>query len=214
MSFFPAQPRHGFTLIEILVALMIFSIVVIVALAALVKIVDANKKSQTIQNAVVNMSFTMESMTRELRTGSTYYCVTLAPNTDISVTSLSSQNVTGCNGVTGAGGNGAGFAFLSNSSASNGSGGTCRLIKAYELVPDPSSSGTFIFKKASQTSCGGSLTFTPVIDTAAMSITSYYIAASNAQYPLLFIKMDGTSGSAATVKTNFTIQTAASPRSP
>ena len=201
--------QRGFTLVEILVALMIFSIVVVVALAALIKIIDANKKSQTIQNAVVNMSFTMESMTREIRTGSTLYCVVLAPNTDVSVTSLSSQNVSACNGVTGGSGNGVGFAFLSNTS-----GGSCRLIKAYELVPDSSSSGTFIFKKATQTSCGSALSFAPVIDTAAMVISGYYVSVSNVSYPLLFIKLDGNSGSKDAVKTYFTIQTAASPRLP
>jgi prepilin-type N-terminal cleavage/methylation domain-containing protein len=205
------RPSHrGFTLIEMLVALMIFSIVVVVAMAALVKIIDANKKSQTIQNAVVNMSFTMESMTRELRTGSTYYCAVLPSGTDISVTSLSTQNVSACTGgVTGGTGQGVGFAFLSNIS-----GGSCRLIKAYELVPDPSSSGTFIFKKASQTSCGAALSFVPVIDTAAVAITGYYAAVSNVQYPLLFLKIDGASGSKESTKTYFTIQTAASPRLP
>ena len=204
-----SRPQRGFTLVEILVALMIFSIVVVVALSALIKIIDANKKSQTIQNAVVNMSFTMESMTREIRNGSTLYCVVLAPGTDVSVTSLSSQNVSACNGVTGGAGNGVGFAFLSNTS-----GGSCRLIKAYELVPDASNAGTFIFKKATQTSCGSTLSFSPVIDTGAMVISDYYVAVSNVSYPLLFIKLDGNSGSKDAVKTYFTIQTAASPRLP
>jgi prepilin-type N-terminal cleavage/methylation domain-containing protein len=209
--------KRGFTLIEIMVALMIFSIVVVVALAALVKIIDANKKSQTIQNAVVNMSFTMESMTRELRTGSTYLCKPLTPGNDLGLpggNSLTSQDVSLCNGVTGASGNGVGFAFLSNTTASNGAGGTCRLIKAYELVPDPSVSGTFIFKKGTQAACSAALVFAPVIDTGAMSITSYYVAVSNVQYPLLFIKMDGSSGAKESIKTTFTIQTAASPRLP
>ncbi len=191
---------------------MIFSIVVVVALAALVKIIDANKKAQTIQDAVVNMSFTMESMTRELRTGSTYYCTVLAPNTDVSVTSLLSRSVVPCNGVTGASGNGVGFAFLTNKS-----GGSCRLINAYEIVPNmPSGTfdGTFVFKKASQASCGSALEFTPVIDTAAMSITGYYLSVSDVEYPLLFVKLDGASGGKQNIKTYFTIQTAASPRLP
>ena len=209
MTHLRRQPIRAFTLIEILVALSIFAIVVVVALAALVKIIDANKKSQTIQDAVVNMSFTMESMTRELRTGSTYYCRVLAPNTDLAVTSLSSQDVSQCNGVSGASGNGVGFAFDSNLS-----GGSCRLIKAYEIVPNPSASGTFLFKKAVQTSCGGPLSFAPVIEPTSMSIASYYLSISNAAYPLLFVKLDGIAGTKESVKTYFTIQTAASPRVP
>lgn len=204
--------RKGFTLIEIMVALMIFSIVVVVALSALVKIIDANKKAQTIQDAVVGMSFTMESMAREIRTGSTLYCAVLAPGADVSVTSLSSQSVGPCNGVTGNGGNGVGFAFLSTrTDASNPS---CRLINSYELVPDQSSSGTFLFKKASQQSCGAALSFAPVIDTQSVTLTGYYLAVSNVQYPLLFVKMDGVAGTKENVKTYFTIQTASSPREP
>ena len=99
-----ARRSRGFTLIEIIVSLMIFSLVVVVALAALVKIIDANKRAQTIQDAVVNMSFTMDSMTRELRTGSDYYCRIVSPGTDLSVTSLSAQSVSGCSSVGGTGG--------------------------------------------------------------------------------------------------------------
>ena len=74
-TFFPkTNTRRGFTLIEIIVSLMIFSIVVLVALSALVKIIDANKKAQTLQDSVINLSFTLESMSREMRSGSDYYC--------------------------------------------------------------------------------------------------------------------------------------------
>lgn len=210
--------NRGFTLIEIIVALMIFSVVSVVALAALIRIVDANKKAQTIQDAVVNMSFTIESMTRELRTGSAYYCVTLGPGTDLNVNSISGQNVGQCNGVSGTSGNGVGFAFLTNRMGTNAGG--CRLMNAYEVVPDPSSAGTFILKKAMQTACNQNLSFTPIIDTAAMSISNYYLKindpdpSSNNDPTLFFLKLDGSAGNREAVKTYFTLQTAASPRIP
>lgn len=211
--------KKGFTLIEIIVALMIFSIVVVVALAALVRIIDANKKAQTIQDAVVNMSFTMESMTRELRTGSVYYCKKWLGDSDLALppsNSLSAQDVGGCNGVSSSMNNQAvGFAFLSNRTASGGGG--CRLINAYEIVPNlPGGSfdGTFSFKKGSQTACNQALTFTPVTDTASLSLTGYFLQVNNAQFPLLFVKMDGNAGSREAVRTHFTIQTASSPRIP
>lgn len=209
--------KRGFTLVEMIVALMIFSMVAVVALAALVKIIDANRKAQTIQDAVVNMSFVMESMTRELRTGSVYYCKVLAPGIDLSLPPgnvLTTQTVTECGGVNGISANGVGFAFQSNRM---GASNACRLITAYEIVPNRPGGvfdGTFLFNKALQSTCGGSITFTPVIDVDTLSIKSYFVNINNNQFPLFYIKLDGSAGSRESIKTLFTIQTAASPRLP
>ncbi len=70
-----SMSSRGFTLVEMIVSLMIFSIVAVVALAALVKIIDANNKAQTIQAAVTSLSFSLDSMSRELRTGSNIHCM-------------------------------------------------------------------------------------------------------------------------------------------
>lgn len=198
-----------------MVALMIFSIVVVVALAALVKIVDANRKAQTIQDAVVNLSFGMESMTRELRTGSVYYCKVLPPNTDLFVTTIPTQDVSACNGITGVSGasaNSVGFAFLSNRTAPG-----CRLITAYQVIANysgPNFTGTFSFEKATQDSCGGALTFTPIVSAKSMNITNFFIQMNNTFYPLAFVKIDGNAGTSISGKTYFSLQTAASPRIP
>jgi prepilin-type N-terminal cleavage/methylation domain-containing protein len=64
--------EKGFTLIEIIVSMAIFSVVMVVALGAFLKIVDVNKRAQTVEAAVNNLTFTIESMTRELRTGKSY----------------------------------------------------------------------------------------------------------------------------------------------
>jgi prepilin-type N-terminal cleavage/methylation domain-containing protein len=64
--------QKGFTLVEIMVSLAIFSVVMVVALGAFLKIVDVNKRAQSIESAVNNLNFTMEAMSRELRTGSQY----------------------------------------------------------------------------------------------------------------------------------------------
>lgn len=211
----------GFTLVEILVALMIFSLVVVVALAALVRIVDANRKAQTIQDAVINLSFTMESMTRELRTGSTYYCKVLAPGTDLSASSLVTQDVSGCVGTLGNASNGVGvgIAFLSNRTAPNGAGGTCHLINAYEITPNAPTGtfdGTFTFSKSSQPSCNANINtgFTPVVSTKSVTITSFYVQVNDDAYPLAFIKLEGNAGTKESGKTYFSLQTAATPRIP
>jgi prepilin-type N-terminal cleavage/methylation domain-containing protein len=62
------NPR-GFTLIELLVAIGIFSIVVIIVAGAVTSVIDANKKAQTITSVVNNLNFTLESMTRAIKTG-------------------------------------------------------------------------------------------------------------------------------------------------
>jgi prepilin-type N-terminal cleavage/methylation domain-containing protein len=66
--------QKGFTLIEMVVAIMIFVMVAMVALGALIKIVDANRKSISMKNSITNLNFALESMTRELRVGSDYNC--------------------------------------------------------------------------------------------------------------------------------------------
>lgn len=211
-----SQNIRGFALVEMMVALMIFSIVGVVAITALIRIVDANKKSQTIQDAVVGMSFTMESMTRELRTGAAYYCKAVGVGLDLTLPAgnqLTSRDVSACTNADGNSGIGVGFAFLS--SRTDGSGR--RLINAYEVVPNVTAGvpdGTFSFKKAIQLAYGDALTFTPVLDNGSVTLIDYYLQIRDAEYPLLFIKLEGTAGTKESIKTYFMIQTAASPRLP
>lgn len=66
--------RAGFTLIEMMVSLSIFSIIMLIALGSILTIVDANRKTQTIQAVVNNLDFALETMSRNIRVGSTYRC--------------------------------------------------------------------------------------------------------------------------------------------
>ncbi len=68
--------RSGFTLIEVLVSLSIFTIVVTISVSALYSLIDANARSRNSQSVATNLSFMLDSMTREIRTGSHYYCAT------------------------------------------------------------------------------------------------------------------------------------------
>lgn len=65
---------RGFTLIEVLVSLSIFTIVVTIAVSTLLVLIDANTRAQNTQSIMTNLSFALDSMTREIRTGSDYYC--------------------------------------------------------------------------------------------------------------------------------------------
>lgn len=92
--------RHerGFTLVEMLVAIFIFSMVMLIAVGALLSMVDANRKAQTIKSAVNNLSFALDGMSRAIRVGTTFHCGTSGDATNASV--LSSAANCGANGGT------------------------------------------------------------------------------------------------------------------
>lgn len=64
--------RKGFTLIEIMVAVSIFSIVMVMSMGALLAILGANRKAQTMKSVMNNLNFSLETMTRDLRFASEY----------------------------------------------------------------------------------------------------------------------------------------------
>ena len=64
----------GFTLVEMIVAVFVFSIVMLAATGALFSMLEANRKAQTIKTVVNNLNFALESMTRSIRVGGTYHC--------------------------------------------------------------------------------------------------------------------------------------------
>ncbi len=66
--------QRGFSLIELMVALSIFSIVMTVSIGTLIVLIDANGKAQAVTSAMTNLSFAIDSMTRNLRTGRDFYC--------------------------------------------------------------------------------------------------------------------------------------------
>lgn len=65
---------RGFTVTELIVSVGLFSIVMTIGIGALLTIVDANKKTRSIQDVMTNLSFAIDDMTREIRVGSTYRC--------------------------------------------------------------------------------------------------------------------------------------------
>lgn len=64
----------GFSLVEMIVSLALFSIVVTVAVGALLSLIATNQQLQAEQSVMTNLSFALDSMTREIRTGTHYYC--------------------------------------------------------------------------------------------------------------------------------------------
>ncbi|MBY0473087.1 type II secretion system GspH family protein [Patescibacteria group bacterium] len=68
-----ALPIRGFTLIEMLVSVAIFSVVMVVALGALLSLSEANRRAELLSQATNNFNSSIDSMTRAIRTGSQYH---------------------------------------------------------------------------------------------------------------------------------------------
>lgn len=69
----------GFTLIEMVVSLALFTTVIGISVGALIILIGSNQQLQNEQSVMTNLSFALDSMTREIRTGIHYYCDS-APN--------------------------------------------------------------------------------------------------------------------------------------
>ena len=66
--------KQGFTLVEMIVAIFIFSVVMVIATGSLVSILEANRKAQAVKSVMNNLTFSLESMTRTIRVGTDYDC--------------------------------------------------------------------------------------------------------------------------------------------
>jgi prepilin-type N-terminal cleavage/methylation domain-containing protein len=87
----------GFTLIELMVAVGLFAIVMLLASGAYLVMISLNRQAQNIATGIDNLSFALETMTRNVRTGSHYSCGALGGDCTSGGTSFSFRNP---NGVT------------------------------------------------------------------------------------------------------------------
>ena len=69
--------NKGFTLVEMLVAIAVFMSVMVIAVGALLTTINVNKKNQSVKSVVDNVSFALDSISRDMRTGTNYACVFL-----------------------------------------------------------------------------------------------------------------------------------------
>jgi hypothetical protein len=76
MKIFFKQKNNGYTIIETMIAVSLFLIIVVTGMGALLNANLINQKSASARSIMDNLSFVMEDMGRNLRTGYTYRCVT------------------------------------------------------------------------------------------------------------------------------------------
>jgi prepilin-type N-terminal cleavage/methylation domain-containing protein len=104
MKFSNHKKTKGFTLVEMMVAVFVFSVVMVLSTGAIFSIVNANKTSQALKSVMDNLSSALDTMSRDIRYGTVYNCKNTNPPGDF-VTSHS------CNGQDGDTG-GTVFAFV------------------------------------------------------------------------------------------------------
>ncbi len=66
--------NSGFTLVELIISLGLFTIVVFISTGAMLSLSDTNRKVKTMRIAMDNLNLALESMSREIRMGSVYTC--------------------------------------------------------------------------------------------------------------------------------------------
>ena len=66
--------KKGFTLIEVIVASSLFITVVTISTGALISIISANSKAQSVTSVMHNINFALEDLSRRARVGTEYQC--------------------------------------------------------------------------------------------------------------------------------------------
>jgi hypothetical protein len=182
--------------------------VAVVAVGALLKITDANKKSQTLKTAINNLNFAMESMSREMRVGTNYAAGptegSINFNYDLNEVRKATYETGDSDWV---------IAFNSSRSATWSDGSVCSLVYMYRY-----DHSEFSLSKAQQTACGENLTsldFHPVISSDVKITNSIINIDSNSGStvkPRAFFWFKGYTGEATRQKTEFELQTTVSQR--
>lgn len=85
--------RKGFTLVELLVAIALFSIAISIAVGGFVRALRTQRQLVALISANSNASLAIEQMAREIRTGTNFSC----PNCGTSHDALSFKNASGEN---------------------------------------------------------------------------------------------------------------------
>jgi Tfp pilus assembly protein PilW len=71
--------KKGFTLVELMVSLSIFIVIMTVVMGAILSVLNLNTISQSRKTAMDNLNFSLETMTRSIRFGTTYDCASVPP---------------------------------------------------------------------------------------------------------------------------------------
>lgn len=76
------RTSDGFTLIEIIVSISIFTVVMMVTIGALLVLNDGSRKAQALRTVIDNLNFAVEDINRKVKTGDTYHCYSTTAELD------------------------------------------------------------------------------------------------------------------------------------
>lgn len=187
---FKNESAFGFTLIELLVALTLFTVVIVMAVGTLLVLIDANTKAQNMQESMTNLTFALDSMTREIRTGRGYYCTTgtfIAPGlSDESTRDCSQGNI---------------ISIVEGGSSLTEGSGNNRIT--YRLA------GGSIERRVGTGGWETITSPTTVIDRLVFTVegSTTWLAASDLVQPTVTIYIEGRAGTLKDVDTGFSMQT-------
>lgn len=66
--------QKGFTLIEMMVSLTLFTVVMLAGTGTMLVVLDANRKAQAYQVAMDNLGVALEGISKDMRVGTHFYC--------------------------------------------------------------------------------------------------------------------------------------------
>ena len=66
--------NRGFTLVEMIVAVALFTTVMLVSVSTLLALINANRKAQALQSVMNNLNIAIDGLARSVRMGTTYHC--------------------------------------------------------------------------------------------------------------------------------------------
>jgi len=92
------KKNGGYTIIETMIAVSLFILIVVAGVGALLNANVVHNKSQNMRSIIDNLSFIMEEMSRNIRTGYNYRCVSTWSVADIGAPTLDDVQSCGENG--------------------------------------------------------------------------------------------------------------------
>lgn len=74
MSMMNVRTQRGYTLLELIVSLGLFSMVMLIVMGAYLTLISLDRQARASSQLASSLSFAVESMARSMRTGTTYAC--------------------------------------------------------------------------------------------------------------------------------------------
>ena len=194
--------QGGFTLIEMLVAVFLFTIVMLVSMTSVLALIDANKKNQSTLSIVNNLTLVVNSIVKSIAVSKGYYCGNAAATYD------------GTAGLDCATTPGESITFLT---PANSGGGISQIVR-YKFVVGASGAPGRIERAINSTTDFIPIT-SPEIDVKSLKFyvydtirLVYSCTTCDLKQPRVVMMVQGIAGTKDNTKTQFNIQTTVSQR--